>query len=503
MAVLPASVFAVEVKADQPIHWWPMGGSNAVTAIDQVGGANADLENSGGTAAFGGTSLVYGDNTGSYTTSGGDGNSNDRLYVASLVNPISGSLPAFTIELVLQADSGITNTPSVFIQSGVGDGSFINVALTAGGKLNFVVGDTYAAGGSVTSIIGDDDLRDDAVKHVCCVYDGATVYAYVNGTLQADTSAFSLTLGTASDAAIGHSTVLTAIAQNQFVGLIDQAVVYDKALPTDRITAHFNAVFAPWNGDTTGARINRVLDAVGWSTSERDVDTGDSTLQSATITGQNALIHMQDVRDTEYGELFVTRDGKLRFVSRSNRWKPPYNTPIFTLSDDGTGQCYAEIKFNYDDQLIRNQVTIGYANGVSFTANSTSSQDSFYIQSYSKTGLLGDVDSESKDYANYLVGRYKDPLFRVQSIELNPRRDPATFFPQVLSADLVYQVRVMRTPQSLGSAIDINYVIEGVSHHITPKDWVTRLELSPADTPGAFILDSTSQGILDTNALGW
>src|SRR5581483_10642963 len=154
---------------------------------------------------------------------------------------------------------------------------------------------------------------------------------------------------------------------------------------------------------------------------------------------------------------------------------------------------------NYDDQLIRNRVTIGYENGAVFTANSTSSQDDFYIQSYAKTSLIGDHDSEAVDYANYILGRYDDPLLRVEGISITPQRDPDTMWPAVLSADLVYQVNVERTPQGVGSAIDIDYTIEGISHRIEPKFWRTELQLSPADTPGAFILDSTSQGILDTN----
>jgi hypothetical protein len=73
----------------------------------------------------------------------------------------------------------------------------------------------------------------------------------------------------------------------------------------------------------------------------------------------------------------------------------------------------------------------------------------------------------------------------------------------VLAADLVYQVNVERTPQAVGTAIDLNYTIEGVSHKITPQFWRTDLQLSPADTPGAWIWDSTSQGIWDTNTWGF
>jgi hypothetical protein len=296
---------------------------------------------------------------------------------------------------------------------------------------------------------------------------------------------------------VGHG--LTATVS---YGAYQFAAFYDRALTPAEITEHAAAFIAPWNGDTSGARIERLADEIGWPAADRDIDTGESTLQSADIAG-SANGHAQLVRDTEYGEFFFLGNGSVRFISRQNKWKPPYNTPIFVLSDDGADLGYAALKFNYDDQLIRNRVTVGYDGGRTYTANSTGSQDDFYIQGHSLTGLIGDVDSEAVDYAHYIAGRYDEPLLRVEGVSITPQRDPVTMWSAALSADLVYQVNVERTPQSVGTAIDLGYVIEGVRHHIEPKLWRTDLQLSPADTPGAFILDSTSQGILDQNALGW
>jgi hypothetical protein len=287
---------------------------------------------------------------------------------------------------------------------------------------------------------------------------------------------------------------------NSFGGTIDEVAIYDYALTDVRIAAHADAFSAPWDGDTSGERIERLLDLIGWPDADRDVDTGDSTLDSANLN-MSALAHAQLVTDSEYGELWITPDGLVKFLSRTN--KLTLGTPEATFSDDGADTGYTQLGADYSDQQIRNRVTIARAAGLSFTANSTGSQDQFFIQSYSKTGLVHDSDIQSRDQANYIMNVYDQPLFRFDDLTVRPQKTPATWFPVVLGLDLVDRVNVERTPQDVGTAIDSNFVIEGVRHTIRPKLWETTYYVSPADTPGAFILDSTSQGILDTNRLGF
>ena len=363
------------------------------------------------------------------------------------------------------------------------------------------------SGGTDQSVTTNPTTFEPHARHhiVVKVVPGETVKMWVDGTLFDD-----------SETALDHAEAPGALDVGHIGGFagslswdgqISHFAVWRgegaEAFGAANVAAHLEAGTAPWNGDLTGARIERLLDFFGWPSADRDIDEGESTLQSADIAEKTALAHAQLVRDTEYGELFIAPNGNVRFIGRHNKWLPPYSDPLFTLSDDGSDLSYGRLKFNYDDQLIRNRVTVGYDNGLVFTANSTSSQDDFLIKSYSKTSLIGDVDSEAVDYANYILGRYDEPLLRVEGISITPQKNPTVMWPAVLAADLVYQVNVERTPQGVGTAIDQDYTIEGVSHHIEPKFWRTELQLSPADTPGAFILDSTSQGILDTNTLGW
>ena len=490
------SAYGEEIQADLPTAWWRLNESLGSTHIfDTSGNGHTLAVNGAPTFAAAGLNEFDSD-TAVTTTAVTQG---FQTFAAATL-PVTSS---FTVEGIIQT-TATTNQLVIAAATAAFDTGFeidTNVSL---GKLFFAI--KTAAGGS-TSFSSNATVNDGEPHHFVATWQaGGTLSLYIDGALDNTTTNTGTTIGTTGYTLIGGGSIpnitggMTAVSG--MVGTYDEFAIYDHVLSAADVTRHHEALIAPWNGDTTGERIERLADAIGWPAADRDIDTGDSTLQSADLGG-SALAHAQLVRDTEYGEFFFLPNGSVRFIGRQNKWLPPYSDPLFTLSDDGSDLSYGRLKFNYDDQLIRNRVTVGYDNGIVFTANSTSSQDDFLIKSYSKTSLIGDVDSEAVDYANYILGRYDEPLLRVEGISITPQKAPATMWPSVLAADLVYQVNVERTPQGIGTAIDQDYTVEGVSHHIEPKFWRTELQLSPADTPGAFILDSTSQGILDTNTLGF
>ena len=513
---LPVSVYYSEVAADDPSVWLRLDDTQkfAQTSLTAVNSGTLGSAANGtftGPPTLGGAGLINGDPGTSMVCLSPDVNTgvgwNGVIIDDGDFDLVKGGQTwAAEVWALPQANAGAGSIWLIGSDAGAGT-PHVQVAMQlAGGVTRFYVQVDDGVNQFEITEPTDSDIL--ARHHVVVKFKiGEPLRLWVDGTRTDDgvnLSGFSsvhvpITVGYYPSPSLSDG-------EGNWIGPVSNAAFYigdaAEAVDDDWVTRHLEAGTAPWNGDTTGERIERMLDLLGIAEADRNVDTGDSTLQSAELSG-SVLGHMNLVRDTEYGELFVTPDGKFRFVSRSSRWRPPYSDPLFTLSDDGSDLGYGRLKFNYDDQLIRNEATIGYSNGFTYTANSTSSQDDFLVKSYSLTGLIGDVDSEAVDYANYIVARYDEPLLRVEGISITPQKAPATMWPSVLAADLVYQVNVERTPQGIGTAIDQDYTIEGVSHHIEPKFWRTELQLSPADTPGAFILDSTSQGILDTNTLGW
>ncbi|HEY9014071.1 MAG TPA: hypothetical protein VIM84_03280, partial [Gemmatimonadales bacterium] len=66
------------------------------------------------------------------------------------------------------------------------------------------------------------------------------------------------------------------------------------------------------------------------------------------------------------------------------------------------------------------------------------------------------------------------------------------------------RVTVRRRPQNLGSAIDQDAVIEGITHDVTAVEWKTRWNLSPAETQVYWILGTAGFSELEqTTRLGF
>jgi hypothetical protein len=485
---LPSSVYAVEVAADHPKAWFRLNDTaGSTTPLDVVTQAAATVF---GAPTFGAATLIAQDPGAAASFAGSD----------YLVLPNSAALGMtsndFTVEFWTKFTWTSGNAYGLFYQAGpsaLSSDIYINSGSVGVG---FGVGQSggYSYGTSAT-------LGDGAPHHVVLTHTGDYMRLYIDGAL---VSGPNPTYWSTTILGIVQISAAQKVIYNHqnLVGVLDEIALYDTALSATRVAAHNTAGRTPWNGDLTGTRVNRILDVVAWPAAERVVDPGRSTLGTASLAG-SALDQMQTIRDSEYGECFILPNGYARFQDRNAAWSDSYAAARATLSDDGADVGYSDLKTDESDQLIRNSVTVARAGGTVQTAADTSSIGEYLTHSYSKTGLLFTTDSEALDQANFLLSRYKSPLFRVTELTVMPQRNPAAWFPVILSLDLAYRVNIERTPQGIGSAIDQDEIIEGVRHEIDVKEWRASYYLSPADVPGALIVDSPVSGIVDTNLVGF
>lgn len=117
----------------------------------------------------------------------------------------------------------------------------------------------------------------------------------------------------------------------------------------------------------TGARVNAILNSVGWAASDRVVETGSSVVAAGTATG-GALSYLQQVEASEQGYMFVGKTGQLFFKQR-NSMLSDY-VPV-TFADDGSGVAYSSVNVNYGTDLLFNQAFVTYSGGTA-VANSRS-----------------------------------------------------------------------------------------------------------------------------------
>lgn len=255
-------------------------------------------------------------------------------------------------------------------------------------------------------------------------------------------------------------------------------------LPTTTITAvdgmaklaayDLEALVCPQ--ELAGSRVARVLDALGWPSNGRVIDSGQSQMQAGTITAK-ALDHLDTVMLSELGLLYQQRDDDIQFRDRHARLKAPYLTSLGTVGDGAGELPYQDVEFEFSDQQVYNTISVTRAGGSAQTSSDATSQDTYGKRSLTKDGLFLTSDAEAKDQADYLKSRYKDAALRVKSIGINPAVDEDNWYPQVLARDLSARITVRLDCAS----IDKDYFIEGIEHRVTGKSWRTKWWLSPCD----------------------
>lgn len=467
---LPSGGYAAEVLADGPVAWWRFNETAGTVARDTAGGRDLAAY---GTPTVGTASLIARDGGASMTTVA----TTDGFYTKGAF-PVTGG--PLTVEVVAK----VTTESGTVIMGGVSEAVGSGFDLNSDESFGFEVATSPGVAASAASTV---DYTDGLTHHIVGVWaaDGS-LKIYVDG-VDRTSGAPSLPIGSFSPGSgfvfVGGSPVIGGS-----IGVYDEVAVYNTALSAARVLAHYQAINTPWNGDLSGARVGRVLNAAGWPAAERSLDTGMAVLQSVDL-GQTALSVLQKVEQTEQGALFVTAAGAVRFIARDTLLKTPYATPQATFGDSGTELEYGDLTYLYDDSLIYNEVTVSRTSGTAVTLKDTTSQARYLRRTRTIDGLLHTSDATSADMANWVLGHYKNPALRVTGLRLEPSAgNAATHFPQVLGRELMDRVTAIRRPQNLGAAITQDTLIEGITHTISPVEWVTTWNLSPAEAQVYWIL---------------
>jgi len=248
-------------------------------------------------------------------------------------------------------------------------------------------------------------------------------------------------------------------------------------------------------GQLSGARVDALLDSASFPLSMRNIDAGDSTLQADPGTERDLLSALGNVADSEFGAFFMDTEGSATFLSRTTVSEKADQTPtIFT--DTGVDLPYVNVDFAYDDTQIFNDVTVTREGGIAQNVQSTSSIETYFIHSGSRSGILVETDQEALDQATMILNAKADAVFRIDSISLNLKdTSDSALLVAGLDLDIFDLINVTKTTPG-SSSITLELFVQGVQHDISNRQWTTRL-LTAEPIIQAFILDSATQGVLD------
>lgn len=475
-AILPNSVYEATITGTV-YAWWRLGDPGGSTqATERVGQRHAAVV---GSVTFGEEGLVSRDSTSSATFGPGG-----YLRVPATVTPLGsgGGIPTWTIAFVCKSAGGQVVNEFLYQQSdGTGNTNHIEVLMwnsvhPSAGKLDVIVRNSTAGILSATSGARVDDGNPHQV-HV--TYHGGTdLRIYIDGVLSG------------SGAGIAATTILAPT--NVIIGnsLVDPTSTYWRGtlqdftlsgIPTSAATAL--AVYdarktgGQWAADLSGARVNRILAAVGYA-GTTSVDAGNSALQSTDLGG-NALSYLQAVARSEGGRLYVDNDGVLQFDQRTSTFNPP---AVAAYGDQPGELGYTNLGYVRDAADIRNDIAVSRLDGTAHRVTDTASVAEYGRMSYAEEGLYLSSDADVLDRANFLLAQYKDPQDRIGTLAVNPYAAESTLFPRVLTDDIGAGVTVTRRPQNVGAAATGFYSVDAVAHQWVPKQWSTTYGLAPLST---------------------
>lgn len=285
----------------------------------------------------------------------------------------------------------------------------------------------------------------------------------------------------------------------------DQAIVQITA--SDALTQIGGSVLAEGaligGGDTSGVRVNRILDDIAWPTGRRDIDPGTVTLADSTLGG-NALDLLRTTAAAEVGELWARPDGTVRFRDRYGLYTETASTTVQATfgSDRSGGELpYISLGMSYDNNGLINVVRASRDGGVVYDSRDDASRDRYGEKALEKLDLILGTDLEAAAWADYVRARGGTPALRFTDVVIDPRVDEDTFYPQVLSRDFGDRVAIVRRPPGV-SADSRDQYIRGVHHAFTaPTSWQTTWELGAAVSGSPFLLDDPVLGLLDHNVL--
>ena len=253
--------------------------------------------------------------------------------------------------------------------------------------------------------------------------------------------------------------------------------------------------------ELSSVRVTNILNEIGWSSSKRDIATGVLNVQAVT-DDNDALTALRLTAKSEGGEIFIAKDGDVKFNNR--------RTQLLTQTVKGTfGVGGGEIPFNdvalnFDNVLLRNDWRITRVSGSEQTAQNSTSITKYGSRVVKRTGQLQTSDSDALSVANQLLAKFGDVGERVDSMVFSPKANTAIWV-HALGAEL-FERYTAKIPLPNGDTLTTTVNIQRIAHKIDAKNktWTWSINTSPATELGFWLLGLVGNSELEeTTKLGF
>jgi hypothetical protein len=260
--------------------------------------------------------------------------------------------------------------------------------------------------------------------------------------------------------------------------------------------AQVQTVASSGAGQSTGTRIAKILDQVGFPSNMRTLATGDSLCQADPATLRTSLGALKNVEFSEQGAFYIDGSGTAVFKSRSQVVSSISGTPI--EFNQTTGIPYKNLVYAFDDKLIINQASITRVGGTAQFAQNTESVERYFPHQYSVNDLVVDTDASALNIARTYCATRAQTTIRIDAMTVD-LLDPDVPTDMMIALDYFQNCRITNVGEA-GSTIIKTLQVQGLTWNISPNAMdVTVTTLEPI-TDG-FVIGSAERGIIGVSAM--
>jgi hypothetical protein len=250
-------------------------------------------------------------------------------------------------------------------------------------------------------------------------------------------------------------------------------------------------------GQSTGTRIGKILDQVGFPSNMRTVATGESLCQADPATLRTSLNALKNVEFSEQGAFYIDGSGTAVFKSRNQVVSSISGTPI--EFNQTTGIPYKNLVYAFDDKLIINTASITrYGSSSAQFAQNATSVERYFPHQYSVQDLVVDTDASALNIARTYVATRAETTIRIDAMTVD-LLDPDVPTDTMIALDYFQNLRITNVGEA-GSTIVKTLQVQGLSWKISPNSMdVTVTTLEPI--VDGFVISSAERGIIGVSAM--
>lgn len=245
-------------------------------------------------------------------------------------------------------------------------------------------------------------------------------------------------------------------------------------------------------GQTTGTRIEKILDDIQFPTSMRSIATGDYTVAADPGDLRSTLEAIKNVEFVEQGAFFIDGFGTATFKSRTEILET-LGAPALEFNQDGTGIPYANLKFAFDDKLIINSCTLSRIGGSEITVFDQDSIDKYFPHSVTQGNLVAQTDAQVEDIARLFVSTRKDTTIRIDEMVID-LQDTAVPTADIIGLDFFQNLEISNN-QPDGSVLTKTLQCQGIAWDIAPNKMIATITTLEPIANG-FVIGDSNWGII-------